>query len=89
MASETISVTKARERLTALVDEVSQQLSQYTILKHGEARAVLLAAQEYEALLETLDILSDSKAVARIRASLDELSRGESLSFEDVTGEPL
>ncbi len=89
MANETISVTKARARLTALVDEVAERLSEYTIVKHGSARAVLLSAEEYEALLETLDVVSDSAALARVRSSLDELARRDTLDFEDVVGEPL
>ncbi len=84
-----ISITDARSRLPELVDDVSSHLSEYVITKHGKAEAMLVPAEEHEALLETLEILSDSKAMSRIRKGLDELAQGETASFEDVFGEPL
>jgi antitoxin YefM len=85
----TISVTDARTRLPELVEDVSSHLSEYVITKHGRAHAVLLSVEEHDALLETLEILSDSAGAERIRASLEELARGEVVSFEDVFGEAL
>jgi antitoxin YefM len=85
----TISVTDARTRLPELVEDVASHLSEYVITKHGRAHAVLVSAEEHEALLETLEILSDSSAMERIRTGLDELARGDTFSFEDVFGEKL
>lgn len=85
----TISVTDARTRLPELVDDVASQFTEYVITKHGKSHAVLLSAEEYESLLDTLEILSDSSAVERLRNSLGELARGETVSFEEVFGEPL
>lgn len=85
----TISVTDARSRLPELVDDVASHLTEYVITKHGRSHAVLLSAEEHESLLETLEILSDSATTKRIRSSLDELARGEVVSFEDAFGEAL
>jgi antitoxin YefM len=89
MNKRTISITDARNRLPELVDEVTDHLSEYVITKRGRAQAVLLSTDEHDALLETLEILSDSTTLRRIREGLDELGRGEVLSFEEVFGEPL
>ena len=89
MGTGTLSVSQARAKLTSLVDEVAEHLSEYTIMKHGRARAVLLSAEEFEALVETLALLSDSRALARIRAGIEEIARGETVDFEVVVGEPL
>lgn len=86
---DAISVTDARNRLPELVEDVSSKLSEYVITRHGRAHAVLMSAEEHDALLETLEVLSDSATMQRIRDSLDELARGETVSFEDVFGEPL
>jgi antitoxin YefM len=85
----TINVTDARNRLPELVDDVSTRLSEYVITKHGRARAVLMSAEEHDALLETLEVLSDSTQLARIQRALQEIAAGETVSFEDVFGEPL
>jgi len=89
MNKRTISVTDARNRLPELVDDVADHLSEYVITKRGRAHAVLLSTDEHDAMVETLEILSDSETLRRIRDGLDELSRGETLSFEEVFGEPL
>jgi antitoxin YefM len=85
----TISVTDARNRLPELVDDVAGHLSEYVITRHGRAHAVLLSAEEHEALLDTLEVLSDSRAMERVRKGLEELANGDVASFEDVFGEPL
>lgn len=85
----TISVTDARSRLPELVEDVASHLSEYVITKHGRAHAVLVSAEEHEALLETLEILSNSAAVKRVRSGLEEIASGAVDSFEDVFGEPL
>jgi antitoxin YefM len=89
MSQRTISVTDARSRLPELVDDVVDQLSEYVITKRGRAHAVLLSVEEHEAMQETLEVLSDSEALRRIREGLDDLARGDVLSFEEIFGKPL
>ncbi len=85
----TISVTEARARLPELVDDVANRQSEYVITKHGRVHAILVSAEEHEALLETLEILSESATIERIRTGLVELAAGETVFFEDVFDEPL
>ena len=52
--------------------------------RNGSRAAVLLGADDYDALVEMVDILADSEAVAAIRAGLDELETGQSASVDEV-----
>jgi hypothetical protein len=52
----------------------------------AERLAALLPPREPD---ETEEILSDPEAMKRIRTGLDELERGDVVSFEDVFEEPL
>ncbi len=45
---------------------------------------MLLGVDDFDALMETVAILGDSKLVAEISAGLGELNRGETESAEDV-----
>jgi PHD/YefM family antitoxin component YafN of YafNO toxin-antitoxin module len=45
---------------------------------------VLLGADDFDALMETVDILGDAKQVAQISAGLAELDRGETDNADDV-----
>lgn len=42
---------------------------------------------EYEALEETAEILSDAATLDAIQAGLDESARGETIEFEDLRSE--
>jgi prevent-host-death family protein len=59
-------LTEAREKLSELVDDVAVSSNAYTITRHGRPAAVLLGADEYESLIETLNILSDDDTLAAI-----------------------
>jgi antitoxin YefM len=55
--------------------------------RNGKPAAALVPIDEYEALEETAEILSDSATLAAIEAGLAELARGESVTLDDVRRE--
>ena len=66
MATEMISLTELRPRLSELVDRAHDRFERFVVTRRGRAAAVLLAAEEFEGLLETLEILSDDEQVSRL-----------------------
>lgn len=58
--------TEVRDRLREILDDVTETGNQYTITRHGRPVAVIVSADEYESLIETLNILSDSDAMAAV-----------------------
>ncbi len=87
MATETLSLTELRPRLPELIDRVNQYFDRFFITRRGRTEAVLLAADELEGLLETLDILSDTECVRRLAEAEEELARGEGHALETVRRE--
>ncbi len=83
----TISASKARDNLYKILDEVKNGLKSYTITLRGEAQAVVINPEEFEAWEETLDILSDNKLIAQILKSQEEIKKGEYLNEDDVIKE--
>ena len=69
-------LTEARNRLSEIVDEVVSTGSDLVITKHGRPAAVLIGYEEYEALLETLNILSDPEAIAALTEAERDLAAG-------------
>lgn len=49
--------------------------------------AVLMSADDYESLMETLDLLSDAEAMAAIRRGDADLAAGHSHDLDDVMTE--
>ena len=70
-------LTEARNRLSEIVDEVVSTGSDLVITKHGRPAAVLIGYEEYEALLETLNILSDTEAMAALAQAERDLAAGD------------
>ncbi|WP_063920408.1 type II toxin-antitoxin system Phd/YefM family antitoxin [Nocardia violaceofusca] len=72
--SSVVALTEARENLKDIIDEVVETGTEFTITRHGKPLAVVLSYEEYESLLETLNILSDDDAmdaIAEAEAELD------------------
>lgn len=73
-------LTEAREKLSELVDDVAASSNAYTITRHGRPAAVLLGHDDYESIIETLNILADAdtmNAIAEARTeSADEEAGG-------------
>lgn len=68
-------LTEVRENLREIVDDVVETGNVYTITRHGRPVAVVLSHDEYESLMETVNILADSEtmdAIAEARRELDD-----------------
>lgn len=69
-------LTEARSRLSEIIDEVISTGPGHVITKHGRPVAVVIDHEEYESLIETLNILSDPGAMAAIVVAERELDAG-------------
>ena len=68
--TRTIPLAEAKKRLSAIVKDVDERFERVTITRNGVEKAVVLSAEEYHGLLETLDLLSrkeERDAVARAK----------------------
>ena len=73
----TAALSDVREHLSEIVDDVALTGGEFVITKHGRPMAVLLSNDDYESLLETLNILSDDDAMVAIREAERDLANGE------------
>ncbi len=67
LAMETTSLADAKNRLSELVTEVQGTWERVLITKNGRPAAVLMAPEDLDSLIETLEVLSDPDAMAAIR----------------------
>ncbi|MBN2483247.1 MAG: type II toxin-antitoxin system Phd/YefM family antitoxin [Candidatus Omnitrophica bacterium] len=87
MAHLTITTTSnAKAKFISMVRKVHDLGQAYMITHRGEDSAVLLSHEDYEGLLETIDILKNNKIIAEIMQSLKDLEEGVIHSFEEVVG---
>ena len=69
-------LTKARNRLSEIVDHVITTGSELVITRHGKPAAVVMSHEEYESLIETLNILSDAETMKALADAADDLAAG-------------
>lgn len=81
MSIITISLTQLRPKFPKILDRVSKYFDRCIITRHGKPEAVVLAEEDYESLLETLEILSDKKFVQEIRTARQELKAGKGIAW--------
>ncbi len=78
----TISYTEARNGLAGLMDMATRDREPITITRNGAGTVVLLAAEEYAAMEETLHLLSTPANAERIRQGLADYAAGKLQSGE-------
>ncbi|MBU1261465.1 type II toxin-antitoxin system prevent-host-death family antitoxin [bacterium] len=84
MYSNVISITEAKKGLLGLAREVMELGKVFTLTKHGKPAVVLMDAKEYESVMETLDILSDSEEVKGIKDGKRDIKAGRWTNLEEI-----
>ncbi|KKR32690.1 MAG: Prevent-host-death family protein [Candidatus Gottesmanbacteria bacterium GW2011_GWC2_39_8] len=85
--TKTLTVTKARENLTSLVEKADKRLDEFIITVNGVPAAVLISASEYESWKETMDILSDPGALKAIKRGEEDIKNGKFVTLEELKKE--
>ncbi len=80
----TLSLADARANFSRIVESASTTHERFEVTKNGGRAAVLLGADDYDSLIETLALLSDSDAVEGIRVGIREVESGELFDVDDV-----
>src|SRR5947209_13530614 len=93
----TMPITKLREEIMHL-PELLQEEGQVTITRRGNPIAAIIAyedliamrkqleclREEIEAMQETIEILQDPELMKTIRASMEAIRRGDTVSLEEA-----
>lgn len=80
----TLSVADARAQFSRIVESAEVTHERFDVTRNGSRVAVLLGADDFDALVETLEILADSETMDSIREGLSDLREGRTASVEEV-----
>lgn len=83
----TVPLAEARAQLSQLIDEVVRTHERVEITRNGRRAAVLLSADDYDSLLETIEVLGDPELMEAIREGEEALARGDVYTVEEVMAE--
>lgn len=82
-----IPVREFRSNLAGVLSDVADRRDHVVVTRNGRPAAALVPIDEYEALEETAEILSDADTLSALQAGLDELARGETIELGDLRRE--
>jgi antitoxin YefM len=85
--AKTIPVREFRSNLAEVLSDVADRRDHVVVTRNGRPAAALVPVDEYQALEETAEILSDTATLDAIHAGLDELARGETVDLDDLRHE--
>lgn len=84
---KTVPVRELRANLSSLLDAVTERRDHVLVTRNGVPAAALVPIDEYEALEETAEILSDPAAIAALDEGLGEIERGETVTLAELREE--
>ncbi|MBI2384914.1 MAG: type II toxin-antitoxin system Phd/YefM family antitoxin [Elusimicrobia bacterium] len=79
---KTITLKALRPGLPQVADSVETKLDRYIVTRRGHPVMMLISPEDYEGLLETIEILSDKAAAKRIRKSWKEGRSGGTVALD-------
>lgn len=83
----TISITEARNRIFDIANEVQKPGVYYTFTENGRPKAVLMSAEEFDSLMEDLELASDPGFAKRMAEVEKEFERGEYVTLDELKKE--
>jgi antitoxin YefM len=86
--SSAVPVRELRAQLSQVIDQLADPREHVIVTRHGRPAAILVPVDEYEALEETAEILSDAETMAAIDEGRREVEHGETVTLDDLRREP-
>lgn len=80
-----MSLAEVKAHLSEVIGRVAREHERVTVTVHGTPSAVLLATEDLESLEETLAILSDPAAMARLAGAEAEIAAGQGETVEQLS----
>jgi len=87
MAKKTIPITEGRKKLFKIAEEVQKPDTYYVFTIGGKPRVVVMSREEFESIMETIEIMSDPKIVKDLDEAEKDYKKGNYISWEETKKE--
>jgi len=79
-----LSTVDARRKLTRLPEELGANPATVVMTRRGKPVLAIMTWEDYQSVLETIEILSDDKAVEQLRRSIKEVKEGKTILWQEA-----
>ena len=77
-----LTTVDARRELTKLPEQLGANPATVAVTRRGKPVLAIMTWEDYQAILETLEILNDDKSVEQLRRSIKEVKEGKKIPWE-------
>ncbi len=81
---ETLPLAEIKAHLSEIVDRIEHEHDRVVLTRNGRAAAVIMSPDDLEALEDTLELLSDPKALKEIDRARQDVARGKVVTAEEL-----
>ncbi len=82
-----ISLKELRPNLPKIIKEIDSKMDRFIVTKRGRPVALMISIDDYESLLETLDILSEKKLMKNIKQAESDIKKGNLKALDKIEKE--
>lgn len=80
----TLSLKELRPNLPRVVESIDGKFDRFTITKRGKPIVVMMSIDDYESLVETLEIQEDKELMLEIQEGEKEIREGKTTPWEEI-----
>ena len=79
-----LTTVDARRELTKLPEKLGAEPATVAVTRRGKPVLAIMTWEDYQAIQETLEILSDNDAVEQLRRSIKEVKEGKTIPWQEA-----
>lgn len=82
-----MNIAEARKRISKLEDEFTDEEKIISITKHNKPVLAVMPWDFYEALMETLEVITDKDLMQQLKSSINQITEGKTISWKKAKEE--
>lgn len=87
MSIITVSIKDLRPHLAEVLKDITTKFDRCIITRHGKPEAIMMSVDDYESIIETMDIQIDRETMRRLRQAEKDLKEGKGRDLDAVRKE--
>jgi len=84
---KSISLKKLRPKLPSVIRDIDSKMDRFIVTKRGLPKAIMMSIDDYESLLETLNILSSKGLLNRLKHGQSDVKGHRTKSLQQLEKE--
>ncbi len=81
--TKTIPLAEAKKSLSSIIKDVDEKFDRFSVTKNGVEKAIIISSEEFEGLMETLDILSHKEEREAIARAKEQVRKGKTVPLRE------